>query len=294
MSALIQHNDDCYFIDVEQGSPEWLALRRDKIGASDAPAIVGVSPWATPYQKWMEKLLEVDIPDNEHMKYGRENEPKARALYTDLTGIFIHPTVAINNKFDWMMASLDGYNHLEKVAVEIKCPGQKDHELAVSGEVPKKYYPQLQHQLAVIGLDSIEYFSYRNGEGVIVTVSRDDEYIENLFKHEFEFLKCMRELTPPPMTEKDVEAISDPRWYNIVPKYVEASQERKRLEKLEEAYKEELVSIANHKSVVGGGVKALRVVKKGNIDYSAIPELMGVDLEKYRKPSSCYYKLSYI
>jgi len=32
-------------VDLEQGTPQWLAWRRAGIGASEAPVIMGLSPW---------------------------------------------------------------------------------------------------------------------------------------------------------------------------------------------------------------------------------------------------------
>ena len=39
-----------------QQSEEWLEFRRSRIGASDAPIIMGVSPWKTHYKLWVEKI----------------------------------------------------------------------------------------------------------------------------------------------------------------------------------------------------------------------------------------------
>ena len=46
------------------------------------------------------------------------------------------------------------------------------------------------------------------------------------------------------------------------------------------------------KSCVGGGVKVSSVVRKGHVDYSSIPELAGVDLEKYRKSPTEFIKIT--
>jgi putative phage-type endonuclease len=43
------------FIKAPQRSPEWLELRRKGLGASDMGAVMGVSPYKTPYQLWAEK-----------------------------------------------------------------------------------------------------------------------------------------------------------------------------------------------------------------------------------------------
>ncbi len=59
MSALIQHSN------------EWLELRKNKIGASDAPIIMKVSPWKTPYRLWEEKLGLTECVSNQAMKRTR-------------------------------------------------------------------------------------------------------------------------------------------------------------------------------------------------------------------------------
>ena len=40
---------------MEQKSEEWLDWRKKGIGSSDAPIIMGVSPWKTPFELWEEK-----------------------------------------------------------------------------------------------------------------------------------------------------------------------------------------------------------------------------------------------
>jgi putative phage-type endonuclease len=55
---------------------EWLELRHDTVGASEAPAILGVHPYMTPYQLWAKKsgLVGPDA-DNKQMRRGRLLEP---------------------------------------------------------------------------------------------------------------------------------------------------------------------------------------------------------------------------
>ena len=38
---------------------EWLEARRAGIGASDIAAIMGISPWSTPFQIWASKVAEI-------------------------------------------------------------------------------------------------------------------------------------------------------------------------------------------------------------------------------------------
>ena len=91
-----------------QQTPEWLELRRKKIGASDAPCIMGVSPWKTPYELWLEKLTGKEQSQTWAMKEGIRKEEEARTEFEKQTGIIVFPKVLISDKYDWMMASLDG------------------------------------------------------------------------------------------------------------------------------------------------------------------------------------------
>ena len=87
----------------------------------------------------------------------------------------------------WMRASLDGLSPDGGHVVEIKCPGEKDHQLADSGFVPEKYYAQLQHILAVTGLAEISYWSFRFDHTVLLKVKRDDGFITGLIEKEAAF-----------------------------------------------------------------------------------------------------------
>lgn len=49
--------------------------------------------------------------------------------------------------------------------------------------------------------------------------------------------------------------------------------------------KAQLTALARHAKEQGGGVSVTRVWKRGVIDYKRIPELAGVDLERYRGPA---------
>ena len=175
-------------LDFEQSSAAWLDWRRGGIGASDAPVVMGLSPW----QKEGELLLlktgqKAERPANDAMERGKRLEPLARQAYVAHTGIAVEPMCVQSREHDWMRASLDGLSADGQHVVEIKCPGEKDHSLAASGSVPEKYYPQLQHILAVTGLGEIYYWSFRFGHTVLLKVDRDDAFIAALLEKEIAF-----------------------------------------------------------------------------------------------------------
>ena len=175
-----------------QGSLEWLKFRKDRLGGSDAAAIMGVSPFKTIGQLFDEKLSRrpPDEP-NEHMRRGNELEEEARQCFECMCDEEVFPRVRVSSEYHWQIASLDGISLDGSVIVEIKCPGQKDHDLALQDIIPQKYIPQLQHTMAVTGADSIFYFSYRDGKGKIVSHKRDQAYIDRLIAQEKAFYEIL-------------------------------------------------------------------------------------------------------
>ena len=207
-----------------QNTPEWYKFRRLKIGASDAPIIMEVSPWKTPYQLWLEKTTGALPPIAPQQRRGLDLEERARSAFEKKTGRVMFPKVVFHPSFDWMMASLDGIDVDGSSIVEIKCPGQVDHAEAKTGRIPKKYFPQLQHQLAVTGLEMVSYFSFDGNEGVIVEIGKDEHFIAKMIDLEKEFWKCVTTLTAPPLKERDIVNREDPEWVELSKKWLELHQ----------------------------------------------------------------------
>jgi len=275
-----------------QNSEEWLEWRRGKIGASDAPVIMGVSPWQTAYDLWCQKLsLTTPRQINSAMQRGHDLEEKARAVYEQKTGLFVLPQVREHFNIEFMIASLDGITIDGKHAVEIKCAGKEDHKKAVEGEVPEKYYPQLQHQIEVCNLKEIDYFSFDGEDGVIVKVPRNSVYITNLKQLEREFWENMQNLMPPVMTERDYVQRNDELWMQAANEWMAIRKQASDLEDREQELKAVLISMSQGRNSCGGGVKVSKVVKKGSIDYSKLPS--DIDLEQFRKPNISYWRLTH-
>ena len=178
---------------MEQRTPQWNNWRKDKIGGSDASAIMGCG-FISILELWGIKL-DIRPPQEvtEAMQRGTDMEAEARACFESMAGIDMFPVCLTHPDYPWMICSLDGISLDHSQAVEIKCPGDKDHKEAKAGRVPEKYKPQLQHILAVAGLKEIFYFSYRSGEGIILVHERDDAYISKLIEKEAEFMRCLEE-----------------------------------------------------------------------------------------------------
>jgi hypothetical protein len=86
----------------------------------------------------------------------------------------------------------------------------------------------------------------------------------------------------------------DPKWRNAALRYREV---RLRLESAaleEHELRATLERMATAKRSYGCGVEVLKSSRKGAVDYAAVPELRGVDLERYRKPPVAVVKINFI
>ena len=281
-------------LDLEQGTPEWLETRRCKIGASDAPVIMGVSPWKTPWQLWDSKLKGDSSTQNFAMKRGVSMEPEIRRQYENETGKCFFPVVVQSIKHPWMIASLDGLSEDMRYAIEIKCAGQNDHDCAKSGGVPEHYYPQLQHQLAVCGLASLNYVSchYKDiNDMAIVYVKRDDSYIETMIEREKEFYNCLKNKIAPPFAEKDYIEHNDAEWLLCANEWKRIKGLISIYETQEKSMRQLLIKKAHGHNCRGAGLRMSKMTRKGAVSYANIPELKDIDLEVYRSESVEYWKI---
>lgn len=282
-------------VDLEQGSQEWIEFRKNYIGASEAPLIMGECEYnKTVLDLWKEKVGLDTTPFEETwaMRRGKELEPVALAMFNETMGFDLKPAVYIDERTGYISASYDGISECGTIACEIKVPSEAVHKEAQRGNVPRKYYGQVQQQIYVCDIKQMFYVSYHNGDLSIVLVNRDGDYIERLLVENKAFWYSVITLTPPERTEADIELRTDEEWCAISKKAMQYKDKydefRKIAQEYESAYKAELQKLATlspKTSAQGGGVIFKRSYMKGAIDYKSIPELKEVDLEQYRKPS---------
>lgn len=188
---------------------EWHNWRKAGLGASDAPIVMGVSPWKTRLKLWQEKTSQAVIESDNTWATERGNalEPMARADYELRYGLDMPVVLAVHEDYSYLRASLDGYNAETKTVLEIKCPGADDHESAKAGIVPKKYYPQLQHQLLVTGADRVHYYSFDGIKGEMVEVLPNHDYISVLLDELIAFWHLVETKTPPEKMRDDFKPL---------------------------------------------------------------------------------------
>ena len=143
---------------------EWLK-NRTKIGGSDASAVVGLNPYKTNVDLWMEKTGQIvpeDISDKPYVQYGTQAEMHLRGLFgLDFPKYkveYIENNMFLNSEFPWAHASLDGWltdqdgrkGILEIKTTEILQSMQKEKW---NHQIPDNYYIQILHYLMVTEFD---------------------------------------------------------------------------------------------------------------------------------------------
>lgn len=166
-----------------QGSPEWHAYRAAHDNASDAPAMMGASPYKTRDQLIAERATgivpEVDAATQRLFDSGHRFEVLARPLAEVIIGQELYPVTG-SLEGTRLSASFDGLTLLEDVAFEHKRLNQRlrgafaqikeavqtgvlvdgAHETHCAAQLlPEEYQIQLEQQCAVSGCGKILFMA---------------------------------------------------------------------------------------------------------------------------------------
>ena len=270
-------------VQLAQGSPEWLAYRQSRRNASESAAVLGLSPWMTPYQLWLAKTGRCEPRVTHAMQRGTDLEPLARAAYEEQTGLVMQPLVLEAGDYS---ASLDGMTLEGDLVLEIKCPlrGTRSDlwQDVQAGQVPTHYGIQVQHQLMVSGADLAHLWVFDGQQGILHAIEPDTTSMEQIQAAWDAFQQYLTNDTPPPLTEADTVMRHDTAWATAAAAYSQAKREAAALADRLEAARQTLIALAQHPKEHGAGVSVTRYWKQGNVDYKKVPQLQGVDLSLYR------------
>jgi putative phage-type endonuclease len=281
---------------LHQNTPQWHRWRRLGIGASDAPVIMGETPFKTPRTLWSIKTGRIaEPPAGPAARRGHQLERCARRAYERHTGIQMEPLCVVHQELEWMRASLDGLSFDGTTLVEVKCPlSLRDRTTAQEGRIPVQYYAQLQHQLEVSGAQQAHYWSFHGSDGILIELRPDREYARRLVEAEAAFWELVRENRWPEVADEELDLSAEPQWRQAALRYREV---RLRLESAafeEHRLRATLARLASARRTYGCGVEVLKSTRRGAVDYSAVPELRGVNLEPYRKPPVAVVRINFI
>lgn len=283
---------------MEQKSEAWHNWRALGIGSSDVAIILGISPWKTAFRLWQEKTKQVTVEytGNFATERGEKYEGKARAHVELITGKEWPAELVIDEVRNHYRVSLDGRCGDE--ILEIKVPSialVEDVETKGIEGVPDYYMAQMQYQLLVTKATRCLFVCFHPERNKIssVWVHPDKKWIAKIEKAVDAFWNCILSGEQPAMTDKDFIELDDKQFLEDASLYAALSKSISDLEEKIATVKERILEQAKvHPAIQGGGIRVSGYTVKGNVDYSAIPELKLVNLESYRKPPRKQYRIT--
>lgn len=179
--------------DEQQKRKEWLARRKNGIGASEAAAVLGMSPWGSPVEVWARKMnLMPEMEDTVRLMLGRKFEAAVAETFALMEGVQIegdgmtsvfHPTLPIFCTPDRFILGPNGKpaRGLEVKTVE----PMMAHEWGEEGtdHVPRHYLIQCVVSMGVCDLprwDLAAFFSMNDLRRY--RIYRDEELERNIFE----------------------------------------------------------------------------------------------------------------
>ena len=276
---------------------EWLQQRTHGIGGSDSGAILGMNKYATPLSVYIAKknMLDSDLnKNNQSIKWGKMAEAAIRKGLSDDLSLCIEesPVMFFSKENPFMIADLDGLVYVpeeKEVAgktvkglggVEIKTATSRNAEFG-NDEVPDSYYCQVQHYMAVTGLEwFILAVLIDKADGRLYVIPRNEDFIsQTLIPSERSFWTdyVMADVMPSPTGNERESKILDGVFADcalevelpseislLCDEYELASKEEKEAAERKELVKEKIKIAILEASSSGDGEKQKIIAKAGN------------------------------
>lgn len=181
---------------------QWLKLRTKGIGGSDAAAVSGMNPWKSKVAVYLEKTGQIEQPEaGEAAEWGQLLEDVVARKFAEKVGLKIQRSNKLyrHPEHSFMLGNIDRLitdSNKRKGILEVKTTnafnredwidaGNKSEE---ADRIPDHYAIQLQHYLAVLGLD-YGFFAVLIGGNTFryKYVERDETIIKYLIELEGRF-----------------------------------------------------------------------------------------------------------
>ncbi|MBU9358826.1 YqaJ viral recombinase family protein [Burkholderia multivorans] len=283
----------------ELSRDDWLAVRRTGIGGSDAAAAVGLNPYMSALELWLDKTGRADglpRPDPDDTTsptyWGTLLEPIVAASYTKQTGNRVRRVNAVlrHPSIPFMLANIDreivGVPDVQ--ILECKTAGEFGARLWREG-VPEYVQIQVQHQLAVTGKTAAHVAVLLCGQALEVhRIERDDALIGRLVELEARFWRFVETDTPPPADGSEsadralrhlypgnggiVDFTDDPRLSAVFADLVAVRAEIETRQQLEAQFKQTI------QQAMGDANRA--VFQTGAVSFKRSKDSSGVDLAR--------------
>lgn len=197
-----------YISTANMSREEWLQRRMKSIGGSDAGAILGLcnEKYASPMTVWGDKTGRIPPKeDTEAMRIGRDLEDYVARRWCEATGKKVQRwnRMIYSEQYPYSHADIDRKVVGENAGLECKTMSPdvaRSYDLE-DGEIPKQYYCQCVHYMAVTGFDRWYLAILVLGRGFYeFVIERDEEEITALMAEETAFWEdyVLTDDPPPP------------------------------------------------------------------------------------------------
>ncbi|MBF8177219.1 YqaJ viral recombinase family protein [Herminiimonas contaminans] len=194
--------------DLVQGSQEWDEFRLNHFGASEAAAMLGLSPKVKRsellHMKWTGNAKEFSKFVQERiLDKGHEVEAAARPHVESLLGEDLFPVTCSEGI---LSASCDGLTMGEDIAFEHKLWNEELGDSVTRGIVPDEYMPQCQQIMMVTGCTKV-FFVVSDGtpdKCALTAVEPSPDWFERIRTGWEQFEKDLETYTPPDVKAESV------------------------------------------------------------------------------------------
>lgn len=234
-------------------------------------------------------------PDPQHLALAKSAFEEKTGMVIDQGGFYTHADEP------FLGASITGF--LSDDTVEIIFPPSSDNNSMINAQNYIKnnclYHDIIQLQLHCVGAD-ICHFIVCTPHGIDSTiVKRSEQWMEThkTTLHDFiaTFLKIInsKKLSQPYLSATEYNADHDSEWLALAQERLMVKTKLDQLNKTLKDINNQLIDFAKKKEckVVGGGIQAFKMVRKGAIQYAKIPELKNVAIDQYRKKDAEYWSV---
>lgn len=307
-----------------QRTPEWHEFRAEGIGGSEIAAVLGMSPFKTPLQVFLEKTGAIDPPDlskNPNVRRGIRYEDHIADVVLRHFGQVGTPLCGIHEEHPFLRVSFDMVT--EKLIIEIKSPSDKQWDWVVENGPHPYYVVQVQYQMIVaekLGLPGklVYWREVENPDGTkreevrIFDVTLEADRRLEIIEAARAFMDLLDRGVPPPadperdvltegeMTDEQIEV-----WRAVAAlskkregRYAKLKAIQAKLDKADEEDQKKLLDIIGVRfSGSGSGIRFTRFWKSGTVDYNKAlsvlaPETKPSDLDPFRKKGNWQTRLT--
>jgi putative phage-type endonuclease len=275
---------------MEQRTPEWFAARAGRVTASNAGALLGLSPHtseADGFRRLVRSLhgFDSEFVGNVATEYGTFHEDGALAEYKMETGNDV-THLAFATHSDWLGASPDGLIG-EYGMFEIKCPfGQRKTDPPAFKSINEQphYFAQMQIQMFCMGRMWCHFFQWSPHGTKLEKVEYDNEWIEDHLGKLYEIWGNAKAADPADFVGPKRQEYDTPEAAKLVAEYDEL---RDAIDNANDRKKDiiaRMVEMSGKRDAVIGGRNLTLVKRKGSVAYAkALAKIApDADLEPYR------------